>query len=606
MHFAGAMLDGSLLIVAARSYSGLARFSQELMSINNEQANALREALKELSLQSRREALRDSRLYDDLSRVNNELTNLQREMVKKNVELEKLSHSLRRSEAKFRTLYDSTSDAVMLLDVKGFFDCNPATLAMFGCASREEFCAKHPADVSPPRQPDGADSVTLANQQIATAMEKGSHKFEWTHRRADTGGVFPAEVLLSAMELDGKQVLQAAVRDITARKRDEEALRKITTRLAHAMSLAQLAAWEYDVDSGLFTFSDSYYALHGTTAKLENGNLMSAEVFARKIVHPDDAHLVAEAIAKAVATTDPDYHLQQEARLFRRDGEIRHVLVNFGITKDAAGRTIQIQGANQDITERKRLEAHLFQSQKMETVGKLAGGVAHQFNSMLTAIIGRSQVLQGELPAGSPLIEHTTEIIEAADHAATLTRQLLAYGRKQFLQPVVLDLNRVIANMEDLLRQLLGNEVYVHIVSGPGLQGVKADPDQIEQVIVNMVINARDAMPDGGKLTLQTANISLHQESVGRYPDLKPGDYVMLAITDTGTGMREEVKARIFEPFFTTKGIGQGAGLGLSACYGTIKQSGGHIGVQSEPGRGTTFKIYLPQVERLTNIPDGQ
>jgi PAS domain-containing protein len=170
MHFAGAMLDGSLLIVAARSYSGLARFSQELMSINNEQANALREALKELSLQSRREALRDSRLYDDLSRVNNELTNLQREMVKKNVELEKLSHSLRRSEAKFRTLYDSTSDAVMLLDVKGFFDCNPATLAMFGCASREEFCAKHPADVSPPRQPDGADSVTLANQQIATAM----------------------------------------------------------------------------------------------------------------------------------------------------------------------------------------------------------------------------------------------------------------------------------------------------------------------------------------------------------------------------------------------------------------------------------------------------
>jgi signal transduction histidine kinase len=225
---------------------------------------------------------------------------------------------------------------------------------------------------------------------------------------------------------------------------------------------------------------------------------------------------------------------------------------------------------------------------------------------MLTAIIGRSEVLRGELPAGSPLIEHTTEIIEAADQAATLTRQLLAYGRKQFLQPVVLDLNRVIADLEDLLRHIMGNEVYMHIVPGLGLHVVKADPAQIEQVIVNMVINSRDAMPNGGKLTLETANISLHQESVDRYPDLNPGDYVMLAITDTGTGMRNEVKAHIFEPFFTTKGIGQGVGLGLSACYGTIKQSGGHISVVSELGRGTTFKIYLPQADGQTKIPDGQ
>jgi signal transduction histidine kinase len=372
------------------------------------------------------------------------------------------------------------------------------------------------------------------------------------------------------------------------------------------MSLAQLVAWEYDVASGLFIFSDNYYALHGTTAKLENGNQMSAEDFARKFVHPDDAHLVADEIDKAVATADQDYRSQLECRIFRRDGELRHVFVSIAIRKDAAGRTIQIQGANQDITERKRLEAYLFQTQKMESVGTLAGGVAHQFNSLLTAIIGRSEVLLAELPAGSPLLEHANEIIQVADRAATLTRQLLAYGRKQFLQPIVLDLNRVIADMEGTLRPFMGVNVDMRFVPANNLHRVKADAGELEQVIVNIIINARDAMPDGGKLTLETANISLGQASEDRVADLKPGAYVMLAIIDTGIGIREEVKPRIFEPFFTTKGIGQGVGLGLSACYGIIKQSGGHISVDSEPGRGATFKIYLPRVEGQAKIAEGQ
>jgi PAS domain S-box-containing protein len=256
-----------------------------------------------------------------------------------------------------------------------------------------------------------------------------------------------------------------------------------------------------------------------------------------------------------------------------------------------------------DITERKRLEAQLLQSQKMETVGKLAGGVAHEFNSILTAIIGQSELLLGDLPAGSPLAKNATEISNAAGRAATLTRQLLAYGRKQLLQPETLDLNQVIAGMEGMFHHLMGGDVDTQIVPAPGLQAVKADAGQIEQVIMNMAINAREAMPNGGKLTLETANVSFDQESVGRYPELKPGDYVMLAITDTGTGMSEEVKARVFEPFFSTKGVGQGTGLGLSTCYGIIKQSGGHISIYSELDRGTIFKIYLPQVELQTKIP---
>ena len=271
--------------------------------------------------------------------------------------------------------------------------------------------------------------------------------------------------------------------------------------------------------------------------------------------------------------------------------------------RNSKGEISGILGTYMDITERKRLEAQLSQSQKMETVGKLAGGIAHEFNSILTAIIGQSELLLGDLPAGSPLAKNATEISKAAGRAATLTRQLLAYGRKQFLQPEALDLNRVIASMEAMFHHLMGVDVVTQIVTAAGLKAVRADAGQIEQVIMNMALNARDAMPNGGKLTLETANVSFGQESVGRDAELKPGDYVMLAITDTGAGMSAEVRAHVFEPFFTTKGVGQGTGLGLSTCYGIIKQSGGHISVYSEPARGTTFKIYLPQVEQQTKIP---
>jgi signal transduction histidine kinase/CheY-like chemotaxis protein len=247
--------------------------------------------------------------------------------------------------------------------------------------------------------------------------------------------------------------------------------------------------------------------------------------------------------------------------------------------------------------ERKRLEEHLIQSQKMETVGRLSGGIAHEFNSILTAIIGQSELLLTDLPTGDPLAKNATEIRKAADRAATLTRQLLAYGRKQILQPETLDLNRVVGSLDSMFRHVMGGDVDVRIVPAAGLKAVKADAGQIEQVIMNMAINAREAMPGGGKLTLETSNVTLDQECVGRLPELKPGNYVMLAITDTGSGMRKEVKARIFEPFFSTKGVGRGTGLGLASCYGIVKQSGGHISVYSEPGRGTIFKIYLPETQ---------
>jgi PAS domain S-box-containing protein len=288
---------------------------------------------------------------------------------------------------------------------------------------------------------------------------------------------------------------------------------------------------------------------------------------------------------------------------YRKDGTEFTLEWQVAPIRDEKGAVTHFLALQRDITARKRFESQMFQSQKMETVGRLAGGVAHEFNSIMTAIIGQSELLIGDLPTGSTLAESASEISKAAGRAATLTRQLLAFGRRQFLQPETIDLNRLIANMVGVFHHLMGGGVNTQIVCGPGVQAIKADAEQIEQVIINMAINARDAMPNGGLLTLETANISFSEEIVGRYPELRPGEYVMLAITDTGLGMSAEVKARVFEPFFSTKELGQGTGLGLSTCYGIVKQSGGHISVYSEPARGATFKIYLPQVEPQTQIP---
>ncbi|MGA2279356.1 MAG: two-component regulator propeller domain-containing protein [Verrucomicrobiota bacterium] len=316
-------------------------------------------------------------------------------------------------------------------------------------------------------------------------------------------------------------------------------------------------------------------------------------------VLPADRERVLAVFARLM---NDEPNVSVEYQITHPNGAVRWIHDRGFQVRDAAGNVVRLTGIATDITEHKQLEAQLFQSQKMETVGKLAGGVAHEFNSILTAIIGQSELLIEDLPSGSPLSQSATEISKAADRAATLTRQLLAYGRKQFLHPKTLDLNQVIADMEGMLRHLMGGDVDVRIISDAGLRAVKADAGQLEQVIINMAINARDAMPRGGKLTLETANVTFNHERADRDPEMKPGDYVMLAIADTGTGMSAEVKARVFEPFFSTKDVGQGTGLGLATCYGIIKQSGGHISVSSEPGRGTTFKIYLPQVQSETRM----
>ena len=286
-----------------------------------------------------------------------------------------------------------------------------------------------------------------------------------------------------------------------------------------------------------------------------------------------------------------------EALQKRKDGAAVELSLWSAPLTDAAGAPSGFITLAADITERRQLEAQLRQSQKMEAVGRLAGGVAHDFNNLLTVITGYAYMLVQDVGETEPLRANAEEILRAVDRASALTSQLLAFSRRQVAKPRPLDLTALVANMDRMLRRVIGEDIDLAAELAPGLPKVKADPGHIEQVIMNLVVNSRDAMPDGGRITIRTAAVQLDADFARYHPGARPGPYVALAVADTGHGMSDEIKAHLFEPFFTTKEQGKGTGLGLSMVYGIVRQCGGEITVASQPGHGTTLTIYLPQIE---------
>ncbi|MGA1844370.1 MAG: PAS domain S-box protein [bacterium] len=385
------------------------------------------------------------------------------------------------------------------------------------------------------------------------------------------------------------------LKDITDRKLAEEALRESEERYRSFAKNFKGILFQANIDFKPIFFHGAVEAITGYT----EDDFIAESPRWDQIVHRDDLPKIYEISRKL--RTVPNYSVEREYRILCQDGEIRWVEEIIQNICDEEGRPILIQGVLYDITERKHTEQALMkseerflQAQKMEAIGRLAGGIAHDFNNLLTIITGNSDLLLDELDKHDPIRNDLEEIYKAGERATALTRQLLAFSRRQMLQPKVLDLDAVVSETEKMLRRLIGEDIELVVIHGPALGRVKADPGQIVQIVINLAVNARDAMPKGGRLTIKTENVILDEEQCRLIPESRPGGFICLTFEDTGVGMDKATLSQIFEPFFSTKGPGEGTGLGLSTVYGIVKQHDGFINVYSEMGQGSTFKIYLP------------
>jgi PAS domain S-box-containing protein len=428
--------------------------------------------------------------------------------------------------------------------------------------------------------------------QILERLKRGEivEHFETLRVRKD-GREFYVEITASPIRDATERIVGASTicRDISDRKRREDELSRLDT----VVQSSHDAIISLNTSGIILTWNSGAERIFGYAAKEAIGQSI---LFLSTLDRLDEIPRLLERIKRADAVE----HF--ETVRVKKDGTKINVALTLAPIKNLDGLVVGVSSVARDVTESKDLEDMLRQAQKMEAMGQLAGGVAHDFNNLLGVILGYTGLILDRLSPDDPNHKGIEEIQKAGDRAALLTRQLLAFSRKQVLQPKVLDLNTVVAGTEKLLRRLIGEHIELLVVLSPALGLVKADAGQLEQIIMNLAVNARDAMPAGGQLTIETSNVELSEEYVAQHPSTRPGPYVMLAVTDTGCGMDVKTKAHMFEPFFTTKEIGKGTGLGLSTVYGIVKQTGGSIWVSSDLGIGTAFKIYLPAVNALLEI----
>ena len=481
------------------------------------------------------------------------------------------------SEEYIKAIFDANADGVLLADIetKRFLLANASICKMLGY-SREELLDLSLSDIHPkqdlPRIVRGFDAQVSGDVVILADVPV---------KRKD-GGIFFADINSARITFSGRACLLGSFRDITERKRIKDSYTRLATAVEQSAEMIVIT----DTKGTILYVNPAFENMTGySRAEVigQNPRLLKSG--------KHDAEFYRQLWT--VLKRGEVWH----GRIFnkRKDGTQYEVASTISPVRDAASKTVNYVALQRDVTRESQLESQLRQAQKMEAIGQLAGGIAHDFNNLLTVINGRSQLLMSRFNPGEKTHNELELIFKTGARAAGLTRQLLAFSRKQVLQSVVFDLNAVVLDLNNMLRRLIHEDIELSTVLDPVLKLVYADPGQIEQVIMNLVVNARDAMPTGGKLSIETANVELNKEycRVNNFQG-NPGYYVMLAVSDTGHGMSPAVQEKIFEPFFTTKPQGKGTGLGLATVFGIVTQSNGHIAVYSEIGHGTTFKVYLP------------
>jgi two-component system cell cycle sensor histidine kinase/response regulator CckA len=489
--------------------------------------------------------------------------------------------ALRESEAQYRFLFESNPLPMWVFDSRTlrFLAVNEAAIQHYGY-SRQEFLGMTIRDIRPP---EDISALLKSTSQPIQGLQKPE---VWRHQKKD-GTIIDVEITAHDLNFHETNAELVLANDITERSKNEERLRQSEERFSKAFRSSPLAITISTQAEGRYVDANQAFV---SMMGYERHELIGHTAFELRIwAVPEDRGKMVDQLSKSGKAN------ALETQYVTKTGETRLVQVSAELVQ--LDGTPCVLAITNDITEARRLEEQFRQAQKMEAVGRLAGGIAHDFNNMLGVVIGYSELVEEGLDPENPIRKQIEQVNKAAHRATALTRQLLAFSRQQILQPSVLNLNAVVHNLSKMLLHMIGEDISLSLKPEVPLGSVKADAGQIEQVLMNLAINARDAMPDGGKIIIETANADLDETYGKNHPTVRPGSYVMLSVSDTGFGMDPKTMSRIFEPFFTTKPSGEGTGLGLAMVYGVVKQSGGYIWVYSEPGKGTTFKMYFPRVD---------